>query len=119
MQAFTRETRQCPLSNSGPKIFTEKCRSGGQLSVTSDPRVSCSVICVSVAGTLVACCTNVRNVETNCLVLSLEALRLFLLASAYISNLHTAIILTNTNSIFDVTHHLTVTNATFRKPNVF
>jgi hypothetical protein len=118
MKASTRETRQCPLSNSGSKSFTKKCSSGGQISVTSNPRVSCSVICLSVTGTLVSCCINVRNVEISLLDVSLAALRLFLLAGVYIpmsiflsiclylyvyiSILHTAVILMNMNSIFDV-----------------
>jgi hypothetical protein len=102
MKASTRETRQCPLSNSGSKSFTEKCSTGGQLSVTSDPRMSCPVICVSVAGTQVACCNNVRNVEINLLDLSLEAFQELLLAGVYISILHTAGILINMNSIFDI-----------------
>jgi hypothetical protein len=87
--------------------------------VTSDPRLSCPVICVSVAGTLVACGTNVRNVEINLFVLSLAVLRLLLLAGVYISILHTAVILISMNSIFNITHHRAFMNATFRKPNVF
>jgi hypothetical protein len=102
MEASTRGTRQCPLSNSGSKSFTEKCSSGGQISVTSDPRVSCPVICVSVAGTPVSCCTNVRNVEINLLDVPLAALRLFLLTGVYISILHTSVILINMNSILDI-----------------
>lgn len=70
--------------------------------MTSDPPVSCPVICLSVAGTLVSCSIKVRNVEISLLDLSLAANRLYLLDGVYSYILHTAFILINMNSIFHI-----------------
>lgn len=114
-----REPRQYPLSNSGSKSFTEKCRHGGQLPVTSDPHVCCPIIYVSVVGTLVACCINVRNVEINLHIFLLAVLRLFLLQWCLYLFPHMTVILISMTSIFDVIFALVIMNVTFRKPNVF